>query len=142
MMLHNVALEFVHEFAVHVNDRAAAGAFEVEMPVAATRAVDELIHGSLAAVGNEFLDFSVLHHFVKTAVNRRLADFFAFGHKIHINIVGCHTDLRIEPEIVLDGLLLTCAVILSAFAVFHANTFNHNNIKVKMKIIFKLALLL
>ena len=112
------------------------------MPVAAVITIDQLVHGSFSAVGQEFFDFPVLHHAVKTAVNGRLADFFAFGHKIHINIVGCHTDLRIEPEIVLDGLLLTCAVILSAFAVFHANTFNHYNIKTKMKIIFKLALLL
>ena len=50
MVLHYMPLKLVHEIAVHVNDRAAAGALEMKMPVAAAGAVDELVHSAFPAV--------------------------------------------------------------------------------------------
>ena len=139
-MLHDVPLEFVHEFAVHVNDLAAACTFQMKMSVASVIAVDQLIHSTLAAVRQEFFYFAVLHHAVKTAVNCRLADLISLVHEIQVNIISRDAYFRIEPKILSDGLLLTCAVILFAFVVFQND--HLQAIKIKMIIIFKFALLL
>ena len=122
VVLHDVTFEFIHEFAVHVNDRSAAGAFEVEMPVAAVFPVDELIHGAFSAVGEEFLDFSVFHHPLKTSVDGRLADFFTGIHEVQVYFIRRHAGIGINSEIILNGILLPRSVILFAVPVVHCIT--------------------